>query len=156
MNVRHVEYQTARRCIVHNNDTSVKLFQCVIHSECDRIARGCCQPQASSEPCVTVSRHTAQASIKAEALVGPPAIGKTSADDFAILTRRHHPETGEEAPSLSRRHMRFFLKMVRPVISQKDTRWTSALFRAGQRLNPYPPHYGLAFACSNLSIPHLH
>jgi hypothetical protein len=31
----------------------------------DRIAGGCCQPQASSEPCVTVSRHTAQASRKA-------------------------------------------------------------------------------------------
>jgi len=30
-----------------------------------RVAGGCCQPQAPSEPCVTVSRHTAQASSKA-------------------------------------------------------------------------------------------
>jgi len=34
-------------------------------AEEDRVAGGCCQPRAPSEPCVTVSRHTAQAFQKA-------------------------------------------------------------------------------------------
>jgi len=31
----------------------------------NRVAGGCCQPQAPSEPYVTISRHTAQAFVKA-------------------------------------------------------------------------------------------
>ena len=37
-----------------------------------RIARGCCHPQAPSEPCVRLSPHTAQALGKVS-LVGIPA-----------------------------------------------------------------------------------
>jgi hypothetical protein len=37
-----------------------------------RVAGGCYHPQAPSERCVTVSRHTAQASVKVS-LVGIPA-----------------------------------------------------------------------------------
>jgi hypothetical protein len=39
---------------------------------------------------------------------------------------------GEGAPSLLRRHVLFFLKMVRPAFSQPDTRWTSAPLRHAQ------------------------
>jgi len=46
--------------------------------------------------------------------------------------------------------------MVLSVFSQRNTRWTSAPFRAGQILNPYPSHYEAAFASSCISVPHLH
>ena len=47
------------------------------------------------------------------------------------------------------------LNVVLSEFSQLDTRWTSAPFQVGQSLNPYPFHYRMAFAFSNLSIPHL-
>jgi len=49
----------------------------------DRVAGGCCQPQAPSEPYVTVSRHTAQAFIKAR-LCGATRLFSLTA--FAIRT----------------------------------------------------------------------
>ncbi len=54
----------------------------------------------------------------------------------------------------SRVHLLSFLDRVLPAFSQRDTRPTSAPFRAGQILNPYPPHYRIAFASSGISIPH--
>jgi hypothetical protein len=51
---------------------SCDFFLCRI----SRVAGGCCQPQAPSEPCMRVSPHTAQASEKVS-LVGIPASLKT-------------------------------------------------------------------------------
>ena len=120
-----------------------------------RVARGCYQPPAPSEPCVRLSPHTAQASKKA---VSGGATRPAQRFLRTTLRYRHAAITlqqGEGAPSLPRRHLRSFLKTVSHVFSQMDTRRTSALFRAGQSLNPYLRHYSAAFAFSDLSIPQL-
>ena len=60
-----------------------------------RVAGGCCQPQAPSEPCVRVSPHTAQASVKASPVEIPAHYECTScylpAVGMAEACGAHHP-----------------------------------------------------------------
>ncbi len=71
------------------------------------------------------------------------------ADSHNAFWRKTHQLTK------GRRHLLFFLKVVLSEFSQRNTRRTSAPFRAGQILNPYPSHYRTAFASSCILLPHL-
>ncbi len=76
--------------------------------------------------------------------------------NFAIITYSHNAFWRKTHQlTKGRRHLLFFLKMVLSVFSQRNTGRTSAPFRTGQSLNPYPPHYKTAFASSDISGPHL-
>ena len=78
--------------------SSINIFVCLVKksSACrgkeHRVARGCYQPPAPSEPCVRRSPHTAQASEKASSCGATRHAQHTH--DCAILIDRHHPETG--------------------------------------------------------------
>ena len=104
---------------------------------------------------LVISHHTAQASLNVT-LMEPPANESLGLIDFAIQAGSHSAFR-RKAHTLAkgRVHLLSSLSAVLPVFSQRDTRWTSAPFRAGQILNPYPPHYRMAFASSSISSPHL-
>ncbi len=89
-------------------------------------------------------------------LWGSPLISRLPLINFAIQTGSHSAFR-RKAHTLAkgRVHLLSSLGAVLPVFSQRDTRWTSAPFRAGRILNPYPSHYRMAFACSSISNPHL-
>jgi len=76
--------------------------------------------------------------------------------NFAIQADSHNPYVGMvHTLTLGRVPLLSIFNMVLSVISQTDTRRKSAPFQVGQSLNPYPPRYRMAFAFSDISIPHL-
>jgi hypothetical protein len=88
--------------------------------------------------------------------MGPPANESSDLIDFAIQAGSHNTFRWK-AHILARGlvHLLSSPNVVLSDFSQRDTRRTSAPFRAGPFLNPYLSHYRIAFASSSISDPHL-
>jgi len=130
-----------------------------------RVAGGCHQPQAPSEPRLKVSLHAAQASHKASPCWATRR-SELYSNQLCDTSWQSQCLSAEGAPaSLMAAVICFPSSMWFSQCSRNGTparaptigtRRMSAPFRVGQSLNPYPPHYKVAFASSCISGPHLH